>query len=64
MNMLSGRVPYGTRGLKPAALALLLEVLGRVPYGTRGLKRAKLSEGDVFRTGRVPYGTRGLKLCK
>ena len=34
-----GRVPYGTRGLKPKRPVVIVVYGGRVPYGTRGLKQ-------------------------
>ena len=57
----SGRAPYGARGLKSQVPVGLRVELSRAPYGARGLKY-RIRKGPrrkVWR--RAPYGARGLK---
>ena len=61
-NVLSGRIPYGMRGLKFGDMTdRNNHVDGRIPYGMRGLKCRHDRRPHTVHGRRIPYGMRGLK---
>ena len=57
---MSGRSPYGERGLKSRPDGVYTIEDCRSPYGERGLKYEVLCS-EFVGFGRSPYGERGLK---
>ena len=61
MLILIRRAPYGARGLKSSAFAMLTYSIGSRPVWGAWIEMALPEDVPAAQAGRAPYGARGLK---